>query len=193
MSRWCNARPKNVFDGKAAQFAVVQPIINFINYCRTRYCQSLAAQGDCMYRQMKLALAAGVLLGLGATGIASAADLPVKSSACRADHVQLAGLLTARQRRWRLAADGYDAGIDRRRRPLRRTTVANDTAAMGGAWAGCDFMAGKDLVFGIQGMFDFANVNGRHAVTDFPPSRRPTIFARSSAPRSGQDRLPLTP
>ena len=44
----------------------------------------------------------------------------------------------------------------------------NDSGFIGGGQAGCDFMAGKDLVFGVQGMFDFGNLNGRHAVTAFP-------------------------
>src|SRR6202035_2517228 len=38
-----------------------------------------AAQGDYMRRHMELVFAAGVLLGLAATGAASAADLPVKA------------------------------------------------------------------------------------------------------------------
>jgi outer membrane immunogenic protein len=44
----------------------------------------------------------------------------------------------------------------------------NDSGFIGGGQAGCDFMAGKDLVFGVQGMFDFGNINGRHALTDVP-------------------------
>src|SRR5260370_38180025 len=38
-----------------------------------------AAQGDCMRPHMKLAFAAGVLLSLGATSVASAADLALKA------------------------------------------------------------------------------------------------------------------
>ena len=44
----------------------------------------------------------------------------------------------------------------------------NDSGFIGGGQAGCDFMAGRDLVFGVQGMFDFGNVNGKHSLTDFP-------------------------
>src|SRR5258708_40239357 len=39
-----------------------------------------AAQGDCMRRHVKkLVFAAGILFGLGATGVASAADMAVKA------------------------------------------------------------------------------------------------------------------
>lgn len=128
-----------------------------------------AAQGDCMYRHMKLALAAGVVLGLGATGIASAADLPVKAR-------PVAPIMY----NWQGCYIGANAGGGWQRMDTTRVSQdgvgfapanygrENDSGFMGGAQAGCDFMAGKDLVFGIQGMFDFGNVNGRHAVTDFP-------------------------
>jgi outer membrane immunogenic protein len=42
-----------------------------------------------------------------------------------------------------------------------------DSGFIGGGQAGCDFQAGN-LVFGVQGQFDFGNVNGRHSLTDLP-------------------------
>jgi outer membrane immunogenic protein len=39
---------------------------------------------------------------------------------------------------------------------------------IGGGQVGCDFQAGSSRVFGVQGQFDFGNINGRHAPTDFP-------------------------
>jgi outer membrane immunogenic protein len=42
-----------------------------------------------------------------------------------------------------------------------------DSGFIGGGQAGCDFQV-SNLVFGVQGQFDFGNVNGRHFLTDLP-------------------------
>jgi outer membrane immunogenic protein len=42
-----------------------------------------------------------------------------------------------------------------------------DSGFIGGGQIGCDFQTGN-LVVGVQGMFDYASSNGRHALTDFP-------------------------
>jgi len=122
-----------------------------------------------MYRHMKLALAAGVLLGLGATGFASAADMAVKARP-----------VVASVQTWTGCYIGGNVGGAWNRMDTELVTIdgigpvaanygrENDSGFVGGAQAGCDFMAGKDLVFGVQGMFDFGNVNGRHSITDFP-------------------------
>jgi outer membrane immunogenic protein len=129
-----------------------------------------AAQGDYMRRHLKLAFAAGIVFGLAATGIASAADMAVKARPV------VAPLLY----NWQGCYIGGNVGGGWTRTDTELATIdgvgpvfANygrekDSGFIGGAQAGCDFMAGKDLVFGVQGMFDFANINGRHAVTDFP-------------------------
>src|SRR5450631_901439 len=129
-----------------------------------------AAQGDHMRRHLKLAFAASIALGLAATGIASAADMAVKARPVVAPLMY----------NWSGCYIGGNVGGASTRMDTELATIdgvgpvfANygrekDNGFIGGAQAGCDFMAGKDLVFGVQGMFDFGNINGRHAVTDFP-------------------------
>jgi outer membrane immunogenic protein len=129
-----------------------------------------AAQGDCMYRHIKLAFAATISLGLVTTGVASAADMALKARPVVAPLMY----------NWQGCYIGGNAGGGWNRMDTERVsqdTVGpapanygreNDSGFVGGAQAGCDFMAGKDLVFGVQGMFDFANINGRHALTDIP-------------------------
>jgi outer membrane immunogenic protein len=130
----------------------------------------VAAQGEYMRRHMKLAFAAGVLLGLGATGIASAADMAVKARPVVAPILY----------NWQGCYIGGNVGGAWSRMDTERVSQdtigpafanfgrENDSGFIGGGQAGCDFMAGRDLVFGVQGMFDFGNVNGRHQLTDFP-------------------------
>ncbi|MGY4296563.1 hypothetical protein ACVWXN_004658 [Bradyrhizobium sp. i1.4.4] len=42
-----------------------------------------------------------------------------------------------------------------------------DSGVIGGGQVGCDFQTGN-LVFGVGGSFDFGNIKGSHALTDFP-------------------------
>jgi outer membrane immunogenic protein len=123
---------------------------------------------------MKLAFAAALSLGLGATSIASAADMAIKARPMVAPIMY----------NWQGCYVGANAGGAWSRMDTFRVTqdvagalpVAapntygreNDSGFIGGGQVGCDFMAGRDLVFGVQGMFDFGNVNGRHSLTDFP-------------------------
>jgi outer membrane immunogenic protein len=129
-----------------------------------------AAQGEYMRRHLKLAFAASVLLGLGATGIASAADMAVKARPVVAPLMY----------NWSGCYIGGNVGggwtrVDTERvlQDVAIPAFANygrekDSGFIGGGQAGCDFMAGSSLVFGVQGQFDFGNINGRHALTDFP-------------------------
>jgi outer membrane immunogenic protein len=123
-----------------------------------------------MRRHLELAVAAGVLLSLGATGIASAADMALKARPVVAPILY----------NWQGCYIGGNVGgawsrMDTERFSQDTIGIAfanygreNDSGVIGGGQAGCDFMAGKDLVFGVQGMFDFGNVNGRHFLPDFP-------------------------
>ena len=43
----------------------------------------------------------------------------------------------------------------------------DDSGFIGGGQAGCDFQTGN-VVFGVQGTFDFGSIKGSHALTDFP-------------------------
>ena len=131
-------------------------------------------RGNYMRRHIKLAFAAALSLGLGATSIASAADLAVKSRPLVAPVLYNwqgcyiganAGGAWSRMDTTRVTQDAGGGGVVAAPANYGRE---NDSGFIGGGQAGCDFLAGKDLVFGIQGSFDFGNVNGRHSVTDFP-------------------------
>jgi outer membrane immunogenic protein len=118
---------------------------------------------------MKLAFAAGILLGLGATGVASAADMAVKARPV------VAPIMYG----WTGCYIGGNVGGGWSRMDTARVLQDNfgpaaanygretDNGFLGGGQVGCDFQTGN-LVFGIQGQFDFGNINGRHALTDFP-------------------------
>lgn len=123
-----------------------------------------------MGQQIKLAFAAGILLALGASSAASAADLAVK-----ARPVVPAIVATP----WSGCYVGGNVGggwtrIDTTRvqTDLVIPAPANygretDNGFIGGGQVGCDFQTGN-LVLGVQGMFDFGSINGRHAIPDFP-------------------------
>jgi outer membrane immunogenic protein len=126
--------------------------------------------GDYMRRHLKLAFAAGVLLALGATGAASAADLALKARPVVAPVMATP---------WTGCYIGGNIGggwtrIDTTRVQTDLVTPdfanygrENDSGFVGGGQIGCDFQTGN-LVLGVQGMFDYANINGQHALTDFP-------------------------
>jgi outer membrane immunogenic protein len=128
-----------------------------------------AAQGDCMYRNMKWALAAGILFGLAATGVASAADMAVKARPV------VAPLLY----NWSGCYIGGNIGCGWSRMDTRLVLTdpaipananygrENDSSFIGGGQAGCDFQTGN-LVFGVQGMFDFGSIKGQHVIPDIP-------------------------
>ncbi len=123
--------------------------------------------GAYMYRNVKLALT-GLLMGSYATGIASAADMPLKAK-------PVAGPIY----NWTGCYIGGDAGGAWTRMDTSRFSqdtigpaFANygredDSGFLGGGQVGCDFQT-TNLVFGIQGTFDFGSAKGSHALTDFP-------------------------
>src|ERR1700757_922497 len=108
--------------------------------------------GANMVRNMKRALA-GLLMGLSATGVASAADMPLKAK-------PLAGPVY----NWTGCYIGGDVGGAWTRMDTSRFSqdtigpaFANygredDKGFMGGGQAGCDFQT-TNLVFGVQGTF----------------------------------------
>jgi outer membrane immunogenic protein len=123
-----------------------------------------------MHRYTSLAFAAAVLLMMMAPeNTAVAADMAVKAP-------RVAPIMY----NWNGCYVGANAGGGWSRMDTERVQTdgavpapANygretDSGFVGGAQGGCDFMAGKDLVFGVQGMFDFGSVNGRHSLTDIP-------------------------
>jgi outer membrane immunogenic protein len=122
-----------------------------------------------MLQRFKLALTAGLLLGLGASGTGSAADLAVKARP----------MAVVNPYNWNGCYVGGNVGgaWTRTDTTLVQSPVFGPITLnygreradgfIGGGQVGCDFQTGN-LVFGIVGEFDFGNVNGRHAVTDVP-------------------------
>jgi outer membrane immunogenic protein len=115
-----------------------------------------------MLRPLGLVLTVGALLGLAAGGAASAADLAVKARPMRAPATPWTGCYL-----------GGNAGGGWSRVDTQSFTNAlnygreNDSGFLGGVQAGCDFQT-TNLVFGVQGSFDFGQIKGRHALTDLP-------------------------
>lgn len=128
------------------------------------------AQGVWMYRQLKLAFAAGVLFSLGAAGVASAADMPLKAGPVLVPNLYnwTGCYLGANVGGAWDKVDTFQVGDDVAGPVFFNYGREKDSSVVGGGQAGCDFMAGKDLVFGVQGMGDFGSVSGRHNLTDFP-------------------------
>ena len=122
-----------------------------------------------MKLHMKLAFAAGILISLGATGVASAADMAVKARPIAAPLYNWTGCYIGGN-----VGGGWSRmDTTRVQTDLVSPAVANygrenDSGFIGGGQAGCDFQAGSSLVFGVQGQFDFGSINGRHALTDLP-------------------------
>jgi outer membrane immunogenic protein len=120
-----------------------------------------------MVRNVKLALT-GLLMVLGVTGVAQAADMPLKAKPLAGAGYNWTGCYIggdvggawSRMDTSRFAQDGIGPSFADYGRE-------DDKGFMGGGQAGCDFQT-TNLVFGIQGTFDFGGVKGSHALTDIP-------------------------
>jgi len=120
-----------------------------------------------MKRNLKLVLTLEAFLGLAATG-ATAADLAVKARP-----------IVAPVTPWTACYIGGNVGggwtrvdTSRAATDLVNPAFANygretDNGFVGGVQVGCDFQT-TNLVFGVEGMFDFSSIKGQHALTDFP-------------------------
>jgi outer membrane immunogenic protein len=121
-----------------------------------------------MFRKLKAVIAAGVLLGVSATNVASAADMAVKARPVVAPVLYnwqgcyIGGNVGGGWSRMDTNLVFTDPAIPANANFGRET----DSSVIGGGQVGCDFMAGKDLVFGIKGSFDFGDVKGQHTVPD---------------------------
>jgi outer membrane immunogenic protein len=123
-----------------------------------------------MRRHMKLIVAAVAMLGIGVNGVASAADLPVKAPRPVVPLYNWTGCYLGGN------VGGGWSKMDTTRvqidNPL--TTVQdnfgsenNDSGFIGGGQVGCDFQT-TNLVFGIEGQFDFGSVKGTHNIPALP-------------------------
>ncbi len=120
-----------------------------------------------MYKNVKWALT-GLLMGLGATGVASAADLPLKAKPLTAPVYNWTGCYVGGDvgGAW-TRTDTFRASQDTIGAAFANYGRENDSGFIGGGQAGCDFQT-TNLVFGVQGTFDFGSIKGSHALTDFP-------------------------
>src|SRR5277367_276069 len=102
-----------------------------------------------MFRNVKLILATGVMLGLGMTGVASAADMAVKARPVAAPIMYnwtgcyLGANVGGGWSRTDTNLVVIDPGIPANA-PYGRETASS---VIGGGQVGCDFMAGNNLVF----------------------------------------------
>ena len=118
---------------------------------------------------MKRALAAVALFSFGATGAATAADLPVKAPIAVPVPVY----------NWTGCYIGGNVGGGWSRMDTTRLFTdpaisaileygrENDSGFIGGGRVGCDFQT-TNWVFGIQGEFDFGSVKGTHNILTLP-------------------------
>jgi outer membrane immunogenic protein len=122
-----------------------------------------------MRRYGNWTIAAGVALGLGTAGVASAADMAVKAPP----------MVAAVPYNWSGCFVGGNVGggwsrVDTTR--VSQDTVGsayldygseNDSSFIGGGQVGCDFQT-NHWVFGVQAQFDFGAVQGSHAIPTLP-------------------------
>lgn len=123
-----------------------------------------------MGRAMKWVSAVGVVLGVGAAGGASAADLPIKAAPAPALMYNWTGCYIGanaggawdQMRTIRTQIDGFPptpAFLD--------YGTEDGSGFLGGGQIGCDFQT-TNLVFGLQGAFDWGSVNSSHNIAALP-------------------------
>jgi outer membrane immunogenic protein len=119
---------------------------------------------------LKLIVAAAAVLGLGANGAASAADLPVKASRAAPVPVYnwtgcyIGGNVGGGWSRMDTTRDFIDPAVPAF---LDYGREDNDSGFIGGGQVGCDFQT-TNLVMGIEATFDFGSVKGTHSVLNLP-------------------------
>jgi outer membrane immunogenic protein len=123
-----------------------------------------------MRRDIKLIVAVAAMLGIGANGIASAADLAVKAPRTAVPLYNWTGCYIGGNvgGGWS-KMDTTRVQIDTAPPTLVQDNFGseNDSGFLGGGQVGCDFQT-NNLVFGLEGQFDFGNVNGSHSIPALP-------------------------
>jgi outer membrane immunogenic protein len=129
-----------------------------------------------MRRHITLALAAGVLLGLGGIGAVSAADLAARP------YTKAPMMAPVMTYNWTGCYIGGNVGGGWARTNQSRVGLVNGVAivppndfgsgngsnVIGGAQIGCDYQFAGNWVVGVQGMFDFGNISESHINPSFP-------------------------
>jgi outer membrane immunogenic protein len=123
-----------------------------------------------MRRHMKLIVAAVAMLGIGASGVASGADLAVKAPRAVVPLYNWTGCYIGGNvgGGWS-KMDTTQVQIDTAPPTATQANFGSekDSGFLGGGQVGCDFQT-TNLVFGIEGQFDFGNINGTHSIPALP-------------------------
>jgi outer membrane immunogenic protein len=132
----------------------------------------VAALEDTMRKYFGWALASAILVGFSAVGGAMAADMAVKARPVAPPVVIY---------NWSGCYIGGNVGGGWKRNTLSSTTTFlgtpvaftdlgsdNGSSVIGGAQIGCDYQFAGNWVAGIQGMFDFGNIDSSHQIPGFP-------------------------
>src|SRR5450755_4767988 len=131
---------------------------------------------DHMRHHIKLALAAGVSLALGGIGAVSAADLAARP------YTKAPMMAPVMTYNWTGCYIGGNVGGGWARTNQSRVGLVNGVAivpptdfgsgngsnVIGGAQIGCDYQFAGNWVVGVQGMFDFGNIDSSHQIPGFP-------------------------
>ena len=126
-----------------------------------------------MRRHLELALAAGVMFGLGGIGAVSAADLAARP------YTKAPMMAPVMTYNWTGCYIGGNVGGGWAKTEQTRVTRLGVAAladygssegsnVIGGAQIGCDYQFAGNWVVGVQGMFDFGNLNSSHILPAFP-------------------------
>jgi outer membrane immunogenic protein len=119
-----------------------------------------------MRRHMKLIVAVAAMFGIGASGVASAADLAVKAPRAVVPLYNWTGCYIGGNvgGGWS-KMDTTQVQIDTAPPTATQANFGSekDSGFLGGGQVGCDFQT-TNLVFGIEGQFDFGNINGTHSI-----------------------------
>jgi outer membrane immunogenic protein len=110
--------------------------------------------------------ALAAVAAIGFTSVASAADLPVKAPIYKAP-------AAVAVYNWSGCYVGGNVGLGWAHKDWFDPQVPADegsntsTGILGGGQIGCDYQTGQ-FVFGVQGMFDWADLDGSHQYTSIP-------------------------
>jgi len=132
----------------------------------------VAALEDTMRKYFGWALASVISVGFSGVGGAMAADMAVKARPVAPPVVIY---------NWSGCYIGGNVGGGWKRNTLSSTTTFlgtpvaftdlgsdNGSSVIGGAQIGCDYQFAGNWVAGIQGMFDFGNIDSSHQIPGFP-------------------------
>src|ERR1700740_843769 len=123
-----------------------------------------------MRRHMKLIVAVAAMFGIGPSGAARGAHLAVKAPRAVVPLYNWTGCYIGGNvgGGWS-KMDTTQVQIDTAPPTATQANFGSekDSGFLGGSQVGCDFQT-PNLVFGIEGQFDFGNINGTHSIPALP-------------------------